>query len=298
MKPSAMSLCGVAAMLVSAPAWADSLTDYLGPREVAVGEAKRAESVGSLATTLNPSGLAMNRELVFEGTYRRQYDGDINTLAVSACDSTVPVPGCFYYRYLRMSSDDSPQGNHRIHEAGSTIARSFTEAVFVGIGVKYFDYEDEADGAQSGFAVDVGATVELAELMSLGLVGYNLVGGDENLYPRSVGAGIAIRPAPMLLLSADGVWNLDVPEDESTGRYGGGVEWFIRSSNRQTGYPIRVGGLRDVALDATFLTGGLGFAANKVAIDISASKRLGEDEVLVLAGLRVFGPRFTSSSTF
>ena len=48
---------------------ADSLNDGLGPREISVGESMRADARGALATTLNPAGLALNRELVFEGSY-------------------------------------------------------------------------------------------------------------------------------------------------------------------------------------------------------------------------------------
>ena len=47
----------------------DSLVDSLGPREMAVGEALRGAATGASAIALNPAGLPLNRELVFEGGY-------------------------------------------------------------------------------------------------------------------------------------------------------------------------------------------------------------------------------------
>ena len=57
------------AALGSAHAEGDALVDMLGPREIAVGEAMRGGATGSSAIGLNPAGLPLNRELVFEGGY-------------------------------------------------------------------------------------------------------------------------------------------------------------------------------------------------------------------------------------
>src|SRR5688500_11158269 len=54
---------------LSSRAEAESLDDMLGPREIAVGEAMRGGATGASAIGLNPAGLPLNRELVFEGGY-------------------------------------------------------------------------------------------------------------------------------------------------------------------------------------------------------------------------------------
>ena len=59
----------LAALAVGGVAGADSLNDQLGPREIAVGEALRGGATGAAGVDLNPSGLPLNRELVFEGGY-------------------------------------------------------------------------------------------------------------------------------------------------------------------------------------------------------------------------------------
>ena len=59
----------VTSVLGVAHAEPDSLDDLLGPREIAVGEAMRASATGATSIGLNPAGLPLNRELVFEGGY-------------------------------------------------------------------------------------------------------------------------------------------------------------------------------------------------------------------------------------
>src|SRR5262249_55888196 len=86
-------------LIGSAHAEGDALVDALGPREIAVGEAMRGAATGASAIGLNPAGLPLNRELVFEGGYGYRLDDQASLLGVSACDSTSAVSGCFYYQY-------------------------------------------------------------------------------------------------------------------------------------------------------------------------------------------------------
>ncbi len=43
------------------------------------------------------------------------------------------------------------------------------------------------------------------------------------------------------LVSFDTRWKLE--DNDHTARYGGGAELFLRNSNGQTGFPLRIGGL-------------------------------------------------------
>ena len=67
MRSLVLGVLTVAGLLGSAGAENDSQTDLLGPREIAVGEAMRGGATGASAIGLNPAGLPLNRELVFEG---------------------------------------------------------------------------------------------------------------------------------------------------------------------------------------------------------------------------------------
>ncbi|WP_428264421.1 hypothetical protein [Haliangium sp.] len=296
-----LSLACTAALLAAATdVHADGHSDRLGPREMALGEATRAEPVGASAITLNPAGLGLTRELVFEGSYAyHSAVASAHRLMVSGCDSTVPVPGCFYYRYDRQGeADDGSAPASRVHEFGSTLARGFGRQLYFGLTTRYFDYEDDAviAGDSSGFGVDLGLLVRLVDMLSVAAVGYNLLSAEAPPYPRSVGAGLTLRPFGPLAISADGMWNLD-SDDGSSARYGGGAEYFVRTSDMQTGFPLRAGVVHDTASDTTFVTGGLAVVTKAIGFDVGARKELGGDGFAIVASLRVFGPRLASGGT-
>jgi hypothetical protein len=287
-------LAGVVATAARpAMADADSLVDNLGPSEVGVGDAKRAGAVGALSTRLNPAGLPLSAELVFEGGFGYRPEDSASLLSVAACDSTNAVPGCFYYSYVGAESDVAGMSEKfRAHTGGITLAKPAGSRVIIGTGVKYFDVEQEGMDAGSGFAWDLGTTFRLTPIANLGVVGYNLFGAESAQFPRAVGTGIQLRPLEALSASFDAVWTLERPEDQKTGRYGGGLEYFLSTRNGQVGYPIRLGALHDVADDTTHLSAGLGFATMKMGFDVSARREVaGGDELLVIAALRIFGPR-------
>jgi hypothetical protein len=205
------------------------------------------------------------------------------------------MPGCFYYRYFKAGPEiGDAKLTRRAHEFGSVISRALSPRVFLGITSKYFDYESDVDGEGNadGFAFDFGTVVLVSNNINVAVVGYNLVSKDSSQYPEAVGAGIMARPIPSLALGMDAVWNLDSDEGRSTGRYGGGAEYFLRGGDMRSGYPLRVGGVYDNQLDATYVTAGVGFVSVKMGMDIGARKQVnGGDELMIQASVRLFGPR-------
>jgi hypothetical protein len=302
MKPTipSLTLALALALVTDARADANSLTDNLGPRETSVGESMRADSRGGLSVTLNPAGLGLSREVVFEGGYGYRKGDGASAISVSACDSTVPVPGCFYYHYFSAEPTVGNMSmNRRAHEGGLVMARQLSPRVLLGSTTKYYDYDTDLMGedSNSGFSWDVGAIVQATQMVNIALVGYNVVGTNSEQYPRAVAAGASARPFQSFSLSFDAAWNLDVDEGESTGRYGGGAEYFITSGNQQTGYPLRGGAVYDAQLESTFLTGGLGVMTQKLGFDVGVRKQIeGGDELMITASLRFFGPRQVQGS--
>lgn len=291
--PWLIAISLVAALAQTAGADADSLTDHFGPREISVGESMRGSSTGAKAITLNPAGLSLSNQLVFEGSYGFRPEDSAQSVSASACDSTVPIAGCFYYNYFAAEPViDEMTFSRRVHQVGWTAARSITQRISIGTNTKYFDYNTDLMGEedQSGFAFDAGVSVRPAGMLSLGVVGYNLLAKDTPQYPLGIGAGISLQPSDVFGLSADAVWNLDLPDDQTPGRYGGGAEFLIRSSDAQSGYPLRAGVIHDVALDATYVTGGIGFINPRIGLDVGARQQVdGGDELMVLGSLRLFG---------
>jgi len=272
----------------TARADADSLVDHLGARELGTGEAGRAAAIGALATRLNPAGL-MTNELVFDGGFGYRASDSANVAALAACDSTNAVPGCFYYTYVGSDGMDG-EGHMRAHTGGITLSRPVSPRVMFGSGVKYYDVELDGMDQGSGVNWDIGTTVRLTDTLNIAAVGYNLWGAESVQFPRAIAGGLMMHPVPQLTAIFDAVWTLDADADTSTGRYGGGLEYF--ATGKQTGYPLRAGFVHDVGLDDTYVTAGLGVATLKLGLDVGGRMAVrGDDDYAITASLRVFGPR-------
>ncbi len=286
----------VAILLAAAgAARADTTHDALGPREIGLGDSRRGGADGTSSVSLNPSGVALERQLVFEGSYGYRGVDGLSAIGVVACDATVPVPGCFYYRYLTAEPDvGGGSGSWRTHELGATVAYALSPMILAGINLHWFDHNSDLPGDDDarGFGGDAGVTVRPSDLISIGVAGYNLVAEDTPRYPLGVGVGVAVRPMPGLAATFDAAFDLDRDEDRGKGRYGGGVEYFLTAGGGQTFYPLRAGGAYDAFGKAGYVTGGLGMTTLRVSLDLAIRAQVSGvgDEVMFVGGLRMFGP--------
>ena len=283
---------GVVLAALAGPALADdSLGDLVGPRELAVGEAMRGGSTGASGIGMNPAGIGLNRELVFEGGYGYRGTDAASLASVSACDSTATMPGCFFYNYAGENPDLGGMSVSRTtHVGGLALSRPITPRVLLGSSVKYFHFSSHMpdEKSASGVNFDLGMTLRMSELINLGVTGYNLWGTESSQFPRAVGGGVLARPIPSLSLSFDSRWRIQ--GNETGARYGGGIEWFARGG--QQGYPIRLGALRDNSTKGTYLSAGLGLASYKWGVDLGARRQVQNGkELLVMASMRFYGPR-------
>lgn len=301
MRTVVAGLLGVTFALGSAHAEPDSLGDLLGPREVAVGEAMRGGATGATAAGLNPGGLPLNRELVFEGGYGYRASDSASLISLSACDSTTAIPGCFFYEHTGASPDlmssDGSSSSRRTNVAGLALSRMLVPRILIGVTSKYFSYASSVvdEVAAKGFAVDLGATVRLTEMINLGVSAQNLyASADTPAFPRAVGGGVMGRPIPTLTVSFDARWRLN--GDAKAARYGGGAELFLRSGSGQTAFPIRAGVLHDNnAGGITYLSAGLGITSLKWGIDVTGRRAVqGGSDNLLLASMRFWGPRMAA----
>ena len=284
-----------AAVLASAPASADSLTDFLGPREIALGEAMRGSAIGQVGAELNPGGIPLNREVVFEGGYGYRSTDKASLVGVSACDSTGGIPGCFYYDYAGASPalNGDVTSEHSTHVAGMSLSHVLVPRILIGSTIKYYHFSsDLGEPDASGFAADFGATIRLANMINLGVSGQNLwTTHDSPEFPRALGGGLFARPFQSLSLGFDMKWNLDGADQKA--RYGGGAEFMLPLGDGQQGLPLRGGVLHDNGLDATYISGGLGYTTMTWGIDVGARHQIkGGDDNQIIASIRVYGPRF------
>lgn len=281
------------ASLGSAHAEGDSLVDMLGPREIAVGEAMRGGATGASAIGLNPAGLPLNRELVFEGGYGYRPTDGASLVHTSACDSTSAIPGCFFYDYAGSNPDLDGMSLHRTtHVLGTSLAYPLSPKFAIGSTLKYYRFDSDimSEPKASGFATDIGASAQLAPSLNLGIAGYNVFNTDTPEFPRAIGGGVLARPLQSLTVSFDARWRL--LDNDKTARYGGGAEYFVSTSNGQTGFPIRAGVLHDNGLSATYLSAGLGLATLRYSIDVTGRYAAsGPSDRMIIASMRFFGPR-------
>jgi hypothetical protein len=278
----------------SAQADADSITDLIGPRALGLGEALRAEASGAAGTVLNPAGVGLTKGMyVIEGAYGFRNAEDGTAIAISVCDTTTSrVSACLYYDYFSSTVEG---GESAMHQAGLTSAIPLGEMILFGVTSKYVDYEEsgalampEDNSRDDAFMVDAGLIVMAHPMLKLALVGHNVVGSDEDNFPRAVAGGVALRLVPKLMVSGDGRWNIG--GDETSGRYGAGLELFLQP-NPQAGVPIRGGFVYDEATEGAYASLGLGYMTQRVALDIGARRQVsGGDELMVQFGLRFFMP--------
>jgi hypothetical protein len=297
MRSLVIGVLWVAALARGARADTDSLNDLLGPREIAVGEAMRGGATGASGIDLNPGGLPLNRELVFEGGYGYRAADSASLVGVSACDSTNAMPGCFFYNYAGSNPELGDMTLHRTtHVGGLALSRMLVPRILIGATAKYYHFTSDmaGDTNASGTAFDLGATVRVTQLINLGVSAQNLWATTASpQFPRAVGGGLYARPVSALALSFDTRWKLD--GSDHSARYGGGAELFLHGDGGQSGYPIRVGALHDNGLGATYLSAGLGFATVTWGIDIAGRREVkGGDETMIIASMRFFGPRLAA----
>jgi hypothetical protein len=297
MRSLVLGVLWVAALAGGARADTDSLNDLLGPREIAVGEAMRGGATGASGINLNPGGLPLNRELVFEGGYGYRATDSASLVGVSACDSTNAMPGCFFYNYAGSNPELGDVTLHRsTHVGGFALSRMLVPRILIGATAKYYRFTSDmaGDTDASGTAFDLGATVRVTQLVNLGVSAQNLWATTTSpQFPRAVGGGVYAHPVPALAFSFDARWKLD--GSDRSARYGGGAELFLRGDGGQTGYPIRVGALHDNGLGATYLSAGLGFATVTWGIDVAGRREIkGGDETMLIASMRFFGPRLAA----
>lgn len=291
-------VCGIAAYCGAtagpARAAADSITDAMNPRSIAMGESIRAAAMGSSAVTLNPAGAALTRAYVLEGNFGMRPVDDARSVQASVCDSvTNRIAACAYYEYFKAS----PEGGQRVaHEVGLTAALPLGEAIILGVTNRYKDYEASVGGTEvanvSGYGLDAGAIIKLSSLLNVAVVGYNLVGDDKEQYPVGAGGGLALFLTPTFMLSGDASWNLETDK----GRFGGGAEFFVATDGGQVGYPLRGGYVYDELTEASYASGGVGYVTPRVALDVGFRRQVagvqdGADaETMVQLGLRLFLP--------
>jgi hypothetical protein len=279
-------LCGIALLLaaVSTSAAAEppapgGIPDLVGPRALALGAAIGIAS-GNEGLFLNPATVAARKRYSIEAgllvdrrgaeTVGRFYGG-------SVVDSiTAPVTaGISYVRANRGEFTGSVW-----HAA---LAGPIAQGLYLGVCGKYLALHGPKNSDAA--TVDAGFFWQVADLVSIGAAGYNLVSiANDAVAPMGAGAGIGLGNDRAFQLTAD--WRADFDRaGKTTNRYAAGLEVLLGDL-----VPIRAGWSRDEVLDGHWWSIGAGLVTRSgIALDVGYRQSLDDPSArTVAATLRTF----------
>ncbi len=122
----------------------------------------------------------------------------------------------------------------------------------------------------SAATVDAGVLWQVADLVSIGVAGYNLVPiGNDAVAPMGAGAGVALGNDRTLQVTGD--WRTDFDRrGKTTNRYAAGAEVLLGRL-----VPLRAGWMKDETLDTRWWSIGAGLVTrNGVALDVGYRQSL------------------------
>jgi hypothetical protein len=179
-----------------------------------------------------------------------------------------------------MHSDEGPYTGNAWEGA---IAGPIAPGLHLGVAGKYLSFKGPRN--VSAATVDAGIFWQVADYVSLGAAGYNLVSIDNPaLAPMGVGAGVGIGNDRSLQLTAD--WRADFDRwPETTNRWALGAEVLLGQL-----VPLRAGWMRDETLGGSWWSVGAGLVTRGgVSLDVGYRQSLDDPSARTVAGaLKVF----------
>lgn len=281
---TARTLCGIVLFLAGSASAAEppapaGIPDLVGPRALAL-----SSGIGIAASNegiyLNPATAGARKRYSVEGLLlldRRGADTTAQMEGGSVVDSlSGPVTGGL--SYLRAQRGDFT-GNVLHLLVSGPIAQDF----HLGVAGKYLAVKGPKNA--SAATVDAGIFWQVAELLSIGAAGYNLVPvGNELVAPRGAGAGVGIGSDRSFQVTAD--WRADFDRaGKTTNRYGAGLEVLLGQL-----VPLRAGWSRDETLGTRWWSLGIGLVTQTgIALDVGYRQSLDDSTARTIAAtLKVF----------
>jgi hypothetical protein len=283
-----LAASALAAVLVTRAAAAElpppgSIPDYTGPRTLALSSGIGIAS-GNEGIYVNPAALAARKRYSIDASTlidRRGADTVGQFFGSSVVDSqSAPVTAAISY----LRAQKGPYTGNIFHLA---LGGPVMERLYVGATVKYLSLKGPVQNVDDVTAatVDAGLFWQVADYVSLGAVGYNLVPiGNDAVGPRAVGAGIGVGSDESIQVTAD--WRADFDRTgKTTNRYGVGAEWLLLHL-----VPLRAGFQKDETLDTQWWSAGAGFVSRSgLALEVGYRQSTKTPSArTIAASIRVF----------
>lgn len=245
-----------------------SIPEIQGARALAMS-AYRGLAAGNDAIFVNAASLAATKRYSIETQWMLDRFGDstaIHTLGVSVVDSQMAdVTGGFAFTRVLAG----PWTGNLFHVAFAT---PVTAGLYLGAVLKYQSLDGPAGDQTKAANVDASAYWQLAQLVGIGVTGYNLISaGHKMLQPRALGVGVSVGDDHLYRLAAD--WRGDFDRRESlTSAYAVGGEFVVNDL-----VPLRASYLKDETRDASFWSAGIGIVSSQ-GVGLDFTYRQGIDD--------------------
>ena len=163
------------------------------------------------------------------------------------------------------------------------LAGPVAERFYLGVAGKYLSLDGPRN--TSAATADAGILWQLAELVSVGITGYNLVPvGNDAVAPMGTGAGVALGTDRSFQVTAD--WRADFDRrGKTTNRWAAGAEVLLARL-----VPLRVGWMKDEVLDTQWWSAGVGLVTQSgVALDVGYRQSFDDPSARTIAAtLKLF----------
>ncbi len=248
------------------------------------GGAYRALADTNAAILLNPAGIAQRKGMVSMG-------GDFAHSGFMS--STVFGASVIDYKALESFAlglaydyDSFTAVANDVHAHQVTVAGAMSFGI-VNIGASTKGYFNSVNSpfiqGPQGMDVDLGLLVKPIPMLSLGLVGQNLIQGYRTpSYPLQLGLGAALTMQPNARLAIDVVRDFETPAPHKVNAFFGGE---LRLTE---GYYFRGGFGLDKIRDNNFYALGLNAAGPKAGINFTFSQRLNPTQNTYSANLEFY----------
>jgi hypothetical protein len=249
------------------------IPDLQGPRSLAMG-ASIALPLGNEGLLVNPGAIAPGKRYAMEtmGVLdRRGADTTGGWFGGSVVDS-MSAPVAAGFSYLR-----AQKGAYEGSVWTLALAGPLADRFHVGVAGKYLSLAGPEK--VRAFTVDAGAWWRVADLLSIGAAGYDLLDvSHDAVAPRGVGAGVAIGSERVAQLTAD--WRADLDRlGKTANRYALGGEVLL---GKLIG--VRGGFVKDEVLDTRWWSAGVGLASQGgVALDVAYRQSVEDPSARTLA---------------
>jgi hypothetical protein len=274
-----IALCAMGTVAVAEPLEPGGIPDLVGPRALALS-ASTGVAAGNEGLFVNPAAIGARRRYSVDGSVlvdRRGADTVGQFFGFSVVDSiTSPLTGGF--SYVRAQRGLYTGGLWHVAFAGAPV-----ENLYLGVTGKYL----RVDGprASNSATADAGIFWQVADLVSIGAAGYNLIPvSNEAVAPMGAGAGLGIGNDRSLQVTGD--WRADFDRGgRTTHRYAAGVELMLGQL-----VPVRAGWSRDETLGGSWWSAGAGLVTRGgVALDVGYRQSLSDASARTIAAtLKLF----------